>query len=274
MDDEDICKMTYVEKIQINKTNKLAGLHPGAKLWVVLLYMFSTFIVGSMKFTQYNLALLLIPWYFVVVGLCAVSGEFKKCMKAFDKIFLVAGLIFLVQTFIVPGGEIVWAWKFLNIQEKGLQSAISLSFMILDIAGICVWMFQTTSNKELARALDESGINHKVAYVFTSSLQMIDILGDNSKTIMDAQRARGIETEGNLSVRAKAFFPTLVPLVLGGITSSEERVLTLEARGFSMPCEKTYLFNLKKSGWEGAVKVISVIVTVLILAGRVVLWLM
>ena len=40
-------------------------------------------------------------------------------------------------------------------------------------------------------------------------------------------------------VRAKAFFPTLVPLILGAVIGSEERVLTLEARGFSMQCEKT-----------------------------------
>lgn len=266
--------MTYVEKIQINKTNKMEGLHPGTKLWVALLYTFCSFIIGSMKFTQYKLALLLIPWYLVVVLLCAVSGQFRKCLHAFQKVFLVAGLIFIVQLFIVPGGSIVWEWKFLNIQEKGLQTAISLPFMILDIAGVFVWMFQTTSNKELARAMDESGINHKVAYVFTNSLQMIDVLGDNSRTIMDAQRARGIETEGNVFVRAKAFFPTLVPLILGGITSSEERVLTLEARGFSMQCEKTHLFNLKRSGWEKAAKGISIAVTVLVIAGRVALWIM
>ena len=29
---------SYLEKIQIHKENKLAGLHPGAKLWVVILY--------------------------------------------------------------------------------------------------------------------------------------------------------------------------------------------------------------------------------------------
>ena len=30
--------MTYIEKIQINKKNKLAGLHPGTKMWVIILY--------------------------------------------------------------------------------------------------------------------------------------------------------------------------------------------------------------------------------------------
>lgn len=266
--------MTYLEKIQINKTNKLEGLHPLTKFWVVLMYSICSFIFDSIKLTSHNLSLLLIPWFFVVVILCAASGQPKKCAKAFNKVILVVGLIFVVQTFIVPGGELLWQWKFLKIYEKGLQTAISLSFMVLDIAGIFVWVFQTTSNKELARAMDESGINHKVAYVFTNSLQMIDVLGASSKTIMDAQRARGIETEGNLIVRAKAFFPTLVPLILSGITSSEERVLTLEARGFSIQGERTHLFNLNRSGWEGAVKIISTVITVLVVVWRIVLWVM
>ena len=180
--------MTYLEKIQINKTNKLEGLHPLTKFWVVLMYSICCFIFDSIKLTSHNLSLLLIPWFLVVVILCAASGQPKKCAKAFQKVLLVVGLIFVVQTFIVPGGALLWQWKFLKIYEKGLQSAISLSFMVLDIAGIFVWVFQTTSNKELARAMDESGINHKVAYVFTNSLQMIDVLGANSKTIMDAQR--------------------------------------------------------------------------------------
>lgn len=65
--------------------------------------------------------------------------------------------------------------------------------MVMDIAGIFVWYFQTTSNKEIARALEESGMNYKAVYVFTSSLSMIDILSGNSKTIMNAQKARGLK---------------------------------------------------------------------------------
>ena len=140
--------MTYLEKIQINKTNKLEGLHPLTKFWVVLMYSICCFIFDSIKLTSHNLSLLLIPWFLVVAILCAASGQPKKCARAFRKVLLVVGLIFVVQTFIVPGGALLWQWKFLKIYEKGLQSAISLSFMVLDIAGIFVWVFQTTSNKE------------------------------------------------------------------------------------------------------------------------------
>lgn len=265
---------TYIEKIQIHKTNKLAALHPSVKLLVVLLYAVCTFVVGTVHFTKWNLSLLLIPWFLIVLILCAASGAMKKCVKAFKAVVTIAGIILLVQTFIVPGGELVWRMGFLRIYESGLRTAITLSFMIMNLAGIFVWLFQTTENKEIVRALEESGMNSKTAYVFISTLQMIEILGKNSRTIMNAQKARGIETEGNMIVRAKAFFPSLVPLVLGAVISSEERVLTLEARGFSLTGEKTHIFNLEKSGCETMVKVIAILITVLIIAGRVALWLM
>ena len=69
--------------------------------------------------------------------------------------------------------------------------------------------FNTTENKEIAQALEDAGVNYKVSYVFVSTFKMIDVLSDNSKTIMNAQKARGVETEGNMLVRAKAFVPSI-----------------------------------------------------------------
>lgn len=152
---------SYLEKIQIHKENKLAGLHPGAKLWVVILYTVCTFILNSIHLTEVGLSLAVIPWFLVVLILCATSGAMKKCVKAFKAVAFIALVIFVVQTFIVPGGEVLWRFGILRICEKGLRTAISLSFMVMDIAGIFVWYFQTTSNKEIARALEESGIFYR-----------------------------------------------------------------------------------------------------------------
>lgn len=272
----DTCKAdkekTYTERIQIHKENKLEGLHPSVKLLVVFLYSVCAFVVGSVRLTEFHLDLLLIPWFLIVPILCLASGVFRKSLKAVKTVAIVALIIFLVQTFLIPGGKIIFQLGFISIQEKGLGTAISLSFMVLDIAGIFVWMFQTTENREISRALEESGMNYKAAYVFTSTLQMIDILGRNSRTIMNAQKARGVETEGNVFIRARAFFPALVPLILGAIIGSEERVLTLEARGFSLKGERTHLFNLERSGWEKPAAVITIAISLLVIAGRVALW--
>ena len=267
-------KQTYIERLQIHKTNRLAALYPATKFLVVILYTICTFIIDSFQLTAFRLPLLLLPWFFVVPSLCIASGTLSKAMKGFKSIALVAFIILVVQTFLVPGGELVLKIWILTIYEKGLRTGVSLSFMVMDVAGIFVWFFQTTENKEIARALEDSGMNYKAVYVFTSTLRMIEILSKNSKAIMNAQKARGVETEGNIFVRSRAFFPSLVPLILGAVISSEERVLTLEARGFSMQGVRTYLFNLEKSGYEGFVTIFSIVFTLLLLIGRVVLWIL
>lgn len=265
-------EQTYIEKIQIHKKNKLEGLYPATKFLIVILYTLCTFIIGTIHLTKVGLSLVLIPWFMCIPILCLASGVFRKSMKALKAVAFVAIIILTVQTILVPGGELLWKFGFLTIFEKGLKTGISLSFMIMNIAGIFVWLFQTTENKEISRALEASGMNYKATYVFTSTLQMIEILGKNSKTIMNAQKARGVETEGNVFIRAKAFVPSLIPLILGAVINSEERVLTLESRGFSIQGEKTHLFNLDKSGWEKVVAIIGIIITVLIIGGRIALW--
>lgn len=265
---------SYTERIQINKKNKIDGMYPTSKLIVLGLYAVCTFILGTYKFTSYQFALGLIAWFAVLLVLFAISGEFIKCIKGCKAIIIVFLIIIIAQSLIISGGEVFFKLGFLTIEQAGVQKGISLGFMVLDIAGIFVWVFQTTENKEIAQALEDAGVNYKVAYVFVSTLKMIDVLGKNSRTIMNAQKARGVETEGNLIVRAKAFVPSLIPLVLSAVTGAEERVLTLEARGFSVEGKKTRIFKLKKSGIEKQFVALWVVITIAILAWRIATWIL
>lgn len=262
--------MVWREKLSIKKDNVLSALYPSTKFLIVCLYSFCSLVIGSIRVDGYPL--FLIPWFIVVPLLCVASGVWGKFVKAFQKVLFIVLIIFVVQSLFVPSEDIVWSLGFLKIYTAGLQSAIMLSFSITNIAGIFIWMFQTTENKEMSRALEDSGMNYKVAYVFISTLQMIEVLGKSSKTIMNAQQARGVETEGNLFVRSKAFFPSLVPLILGAITNTEERVLTLESKGFDVNCPKTHLFVIQKSGKETLTNIIAILVTVLVVAWRVLAW--
>lgn len=46
-------------------------------------------------------------------------------------------------------------------------------------------------------------------------------------TIMDAQRSRGLETEGNLITRAKSFLPLISPVVMSSLINTRERAIAL-----------------------------------------------
>lgn len=258
------------DRLVVHKDNALAALYPSTKFLIVCLYAMCSLIIGTIRLNGYPF--FLIAWFLVVPVLCAASGVLQRFLKAFWKVLFIAVIIFVVQSLFIPSEHVLLQFGFLKVHEAGLQSAITLSFSITNIAGIFIWMFQTTENKEISRALEDSGMNYKVAYVFISTLQMIEILGKNSKTIMNAQQARGVETEGNLLIRSKAFFPSMVPLILGAITNTEERVLTLESKGFDVNCPKTHLFNVTKSGKEKLAGTIAILAAVAVLVWRVLAW--
>ena len=67
----------------------------------------------------------------------------------------------------------------------------------------------------------------------------------SANTIMESQKARGIETEGNMLVRAKAFLPTLGPIVLNAMSGTEEKSIAMEARAFSYEGKHTTLRDLR-----------------------------
>ena len=64
-------------------------------------------------------------------------------------------------------------------------------------------------------------------------------------TITDAQRSRGMETEGKLLTRAKAFIPLMAPVVMSSLINTKERAMALEIRGFNADIKKTYLYTRK-----------------------------
>ncbi|MDR2759273.1 MAG: energy-coupling factor transporter transmembrane protein EcfT [Spirochaetaceae bacterium] len=258
------------EKLLLRKTNKIQSLYPSVKFLIVCLYSFCSIVLGTIRPGGYPV--FVIFWFLILPILTAASGVFNIFFRGFLKILFISALILTVQCFVIKSNDILWRMGFLRISKTGLVTGISLSFLVMNIAGIFLWMFKTTENKEIARALDASGMNHKITYVFMSSLQMIQVLGRNSRTIISAQQSRGVETEGSILVRARAFYPLLVPLILSSINAAEERALTLESKGFDVKGEKTYMFELYRSPYDKAAKVISLMVTFAVLTWRILAW--
>jgi energy-coupling factor transporter transmembrane protein EcfT len=259
------------EKLRIKKTNAIQALYPSVKLLVVAVYSFGSLVMGTISWRGYPV--FLVPWFCVIPVLVLCSGAAKPFFRGFSKIFFIAGFIFLVQCFVIRDNVYLWRFGFIKLSRLGLVTGLNLGFSVMNIAGIFLWMFKTTENREIARALDASGIHYMATYVFMASLQMIEVLGRNSKTIMNAQQARGVEIRGNILIRARAFFPLIVPLILGAVTGAEERALTLQAKGFDVRGPKTHIFEIERSPHDRTAKIIAVAAAVIVVLLRVYVWL-
>ena len=69
--------------------------------------------------------------------------------------------------------------------------------------------------------LEQIGFPPRFGYMISSVFQIIPQMMGTMNTIMDAQRSRGMEMEGNLFVRAKAFIPLIVPVVRRDVYKSQ-----------------------------------------------------
>lgn len=205
--------------------------------------------------------------------LAIVSGVYpvfiRRVRNSVGILFLV---LLVVQTFFAPGETVLFSFWFFKAKLEGLLFALKLGFILASVGSALIWFFAVTTEKDFVLALEKKGLSPKASYVVLSTLQMVPVLKKRSQTIMNAQKARGVETEGNIWIRAKVFVPTIVPLVLSSIQGTEERALTLEARGFSVETPSTHLYDIEPKPMDRVMTIVITVVFLLIILGRVLLW--
>lgn len=219
--------------------SKIGSLYPTTKFCVVLLL-----IICSIFTPGYVLQYAIVPCVLLVSML---SGTGKQFFGTFMKsIFVIVLFIFAIQVCIVSNEDAQPIWGFVHFSQTGFHESLLMTSKIAAISSLMICFFQITKMKDIIFALEHSGVPKKVTFVISSTIQLIPQMSALSKTITDAQKARGIETEGGLLIRAKAFLPMLGPLVLSAIGQTEERVLALESRAFSSNVKKTSIYEVKR----------------------------
>ena len=131
----------------------------------------------------------------------------------------------------------------------------------------------TTKPSDLVENFVRRGFSPRFGYVFLSVFQIIPQMTETMSTITDAQRSRGMETEGNLLVRIKAFLPLISPVVMSSLINTKERALALEVRGFNAKTKKTFLNDEKKSGADKSIRIVMLVLLIVGILWRVAAWL-
>ena len=160
---------------------------------------------------------------------------------------------------------------FISIYKEGFLKALNLTSKITAFVSSLTMLTLITSAKDFTLALEKKGLNPKISFILLLTLQMIPEMKKQANIIMDSQKSRGVETEGNVFVRSGAFIPVFVPLVLSSIANTEERAITLEARGFSSGSKRTRLYDIEKSKYDNFVVVLLFFYLILCIIWRV-LW--
>ena len=244
--------------------NFLKNLYPLTKFYLAVSLLISAFILPN-----YIYGYLLILICGIIVYFYGKLGIYLK--RVFFSLFFLTLIIFAVQGLMIPSNEIMAKFGFITVYKDGIITAAKLTSKISALVSTVTMLTIVSKAKEFTVALEKKGLNSKAAFILLLSLQMIPEMKKQSDVIMDSQRSRGVETEGNVFVRFKALLPVFIPLVLGSIVNTEERAITLEARGFSIGEKRTILDELKETKNDKIIKMILVIFLILCIAWRI-LW--
>lgn len=219
--------------------------------------------IGRFDLT-YGLLYSLVP----LIALLVISGVWQRSWTIIKPILVIVILIFLFQTFLISGGKVLFHAGPFMVRLQGLQSGVSLSTFILNVSLIFIWLFQTTEVKEFTFAFEQLGLNRKAVYLFSASLQNIEVIEQRAKRIQEAQEARGIKTRGNFFIRVKALVSLIVPLMLTSVINSADMSLALEARCFDSPHSRTHLVTVKRQPYENVFLVVNILICIALLVGR------
>jgi len=192
---------------------------------------------------------LILPYKFVAVLLILISISFLLLAKVMRRVIplIEFSVIILLSIVIIQGlfhaGNKTVAFHIARITfyKEGLSYAFTLSMRVINILLAFAILVLTTKPSELIEALVKKGLSPRFGYVLSSALQIIPQMMSAVGSIMDAQRSRGLETEGNLAVRIRAFFPLIGPVVMGSLNETRERAMALEVRAFNSREKKTFL---------------------------------
>jgi energy-coupling factor transport system permease protein len=178
--------------------------------------------------------------------------------------------VFIIQTSFWGKGTPLFEVGPFAPKLEGLLFSITSAGRILFIMADFILFSLTTRPDMLMISLKHAGLPGGLAYIIVTTLQLVPRFVAKANTILDAQRSRGLETQGNLFVRAKALLPLVLPLVIGSLLEVEERAIAIEARGFSSKKVETSLIEIPDSKNQKVARVFFIVSTILLTATRLI----
>ena len=211
-------------------------------LMITALFFISSFIGFAVFFL----------FVFLVIFLSQISV--LRILKGLKPIFFLVILTLLLHIFLTKGGDVIWQWKFISIEEEGLFTGLFMVTRILLLIMFTSLLTLTTSPLQLTDGIEyllsplkRFGVPaSELAMMMTIALRFIPTLMEEAEKIMKAQMARGADFEsGNLIKRARNLIPLLVPLFISAFRRADDLALAMESRCYHGGEGRTRLHELK-----------------------------
>lgn len=214
-----------------------------------------------------------VAYLFFFVPLAAVGRILQPFLRASLRTVLPFAIsLFLIQGFLWTGGTPIFTLGPISLKLEGVYFAIRMTGRILVVVSSFLLLAFATRPDDLMQSVDERGAPKNLSYLILTTLQIVPQFVTKANKILDAQRSRGLETEGSFWQRARALMPLVQPLILGSIIDIEQRAIALEVRAFGRKEKKTHLRVLSDSKAQVVARWLLLLGMVLVVLARVIFW--
>jgi len=175
--------------------------------------------------------------------------------------------VVLVAALTRPGTHVVVVLGPFDVTLEGLDFAARITLRLVVMAGALVLFGFTTPVRSVVADLERRGTSPRLTYAVAATLDAVPEMLARGRAIRDAQRARGLDTEGSVGARLRGVLPLAAPAVLGAIHDVEAQTLALETRGFGRPGRRHVLWAPPDASTERVVRWALVVAVVVLVAG-------
>jgi len=202
-------------------------LHPVTRIVLLLLTFISALVI------EHPLWLMLLAFIYAIVG--ARTGALPGLRRVMWLLLLIALASFLIWSFAYSGERVAIALGPLRITYEGMLYGAGMGVR-LDLMVFCGLIFlSTTPIEEFTYGLTRMGLPFPVSFAMSLSFRLVPLFAGTVRTILDAQRARGLDTEaGGLTGRLKSYVPLLVPVFASALRRTDQLAIALESKGFGL----------------------------------------
>ena len=214
-------------------------------------YVCVVFIVAIL----FNQILVLLSLFLMPIPFVLIAGVQKEWLRSLRGAAFLASFIFIVNI----ASNYFTSGYVLTIIDIESAVAMTLRFVVL-VESFSVF-FLTTSPDHLGLALEQTHIPYEFAFAFTTAVRFVPVLAEEAQTIMDAQKARGLELEkGGFLKRIRNYIPILIPLIVSAIRRSLELAEAMESRAWGATKNRTNLYELRLHRGDFILLVISLLI--------------
>ena len=176
--------------------------------------------------------------FFMQIPFVLLAGVKRQWLRSMRGAAFLATIIFLTNfIFAFIGGRPM---------AESLENAIAMTLRFVVLVESFSIFFLTTSPDHLGLALEQTHIPYEFCFAFTTAVRFVPVLAEEAQTIMDAQKARGLELErGNFMKRIRNYIPILIPLIVSATRRSLELAEAMESRAWGATKNRTNLYVLK-----------------------------